>query len=68
MCTPKRAERSSASWQREAWLIDASSEGGWALYETIEVAARPHGCPSGLRAVTTATPDASDAIASTNSS
>jgi hypothetical protein len=30
-----------------------------------EVAARPHGCPSGLRAAITATPEASEDIAST---
>jgi hypothetical protein len=38
------------------------------VYDVIAVTARPHGLPLGLRAVTTATPEASEVIASTKSS
>jgi hypothetical protein len=68
MCTPKCSLSVSAEWQRELWATDTSSEGGLALYDATEVAARPHGLPSGRLAVTTATPEASDDIAFLNRS
>jgi hypothetical protein len=54
----------SASWQRELWATDTSSEGGLALNDETLVATSPHGCSSPRRAVTTATPAARRAIAS----
>src|SRR4051794_26990692 len=48
--------------------MDTSSDGGCALYEVTEVTASPQGWPSGRRAVTTATPEASEDMASWNSS
>src|SRR5215207_3584664 len=67
-CTPKRSAPASALWQRDSCETDTSSDGGLALNEVTDVAARPHGCPSARRAVTTATPEASEAIASWKSS
>src|SRR5207248_4378290 len=53
---------------RELCAIDTSTDGGSALNAETDVATSPHGRPSLRRPVTTATPAASPAIASTNSS
>ena len=61
---PNRLHSARAAWQRELWSTDTSSDGGCALKEATDVAARPHGWPSSRRAVITETPDANEAIAS----
>ena len=44
------------------------TEGGSAEYEAMDVTVRPQGCDSGSTPVTTATPEAREAIAPLNTS
>src|SRR4051812_41740152 len=67
-CTPKVSPSTSGRWQRELWSTETSTDGGRALNDETDVATRPHGSPSGRRAVITATPEQSPAIASLKSS
>ena len=62
--TPNSSLSIRALCQREAWPIDASTDGGVALNDDTDVASSPHGSPSSARAVTTATPEQRPAIAS----
>src|SRR3954454_3676249 len=67
-CTPNVSPSTSGRWQRELWSTDTSTDGGRALNDDTDVATSPHGSPSGRRAVITATPEQSPAIASLKSS